>query len=491
MKRKLNFFPLLGISLALSLIFGPGTALYAQDLPITSASDEAKALFVKGRNLFDNLRNSEARTTFDKCLNEDPDFALCNLYRALSSPTDEEFTRHLAKAISKKSEVSNGERLLIDAVKANSERKPEQAIALLSEAISEYPNDKRLHHWLGLAYMGGDNTNQAMAEFNRAIEIDPNFAPSYNNLGYLYRDKGDFAAAEQAFKNYIRLLPDEANPHDSIGDLYTKMGKYDLAIEYYNKALELNPSFFFSQQKIGDNLVFKGQYEEGRKAYQKAIALAPTASDKIALHQQMAETYLYEDNPQMAGKEYLAAIRWAEQEKLPEIATTLYQRKALMELEQGNATAAKSDMEASDELAASSMLTENRKNRLWMLSQENKALLAAQEGDFDKASAKATKIYEQASQVNNPADMKAFHMISGIIAYRQGDFAKAIEHLKQSEVNNPMAQYYLALSYQRNDDPDMANSLYTKVANWNENSLEYALVRNKARSATKIATVDN
>lgn len=125
-----------------------------------------------------------------------------------------------------------------------------------------------------------------------------------------------------------------------------------------------------------------------------------------------------------------------------------------------------------------------------MLSQENKALLAAREGDFDRAAAETSKIYERAKQINNPADMKTYHMISGIIAYRQGDYAKAVEHLKQSEVNNPMAQYYLALSYQNNDDPEMANSLYIKVANWNENSLEYALVRNKARSATKIATVD-
>ena len=421
----------------------------AQEIPVTTTNDEAKALFLEGRTFFDNIRVEEARESFDKALREDPQFALGNVHRALVASTDTDFEQHLTKAVNNKDQVSDAERLLIEAVYANAQNNPMKAITLLKEATEQYPDDKRLRHQLAIYYQGSNMIDEAEKQLQAAIALDNKFAPPYNNLGYLYKDKGRYTEAENVFNTYISLLPQEANPHDSIADLYTKIGEYDLAIEHYNRALELNPNFYFSQQKIGDNLIFKGYYKEGRDAYQKAIAIAPSASNKIFMHQAMANTYLYEDNYDQALRETDNAIKWAEQESIPENAATLYQIKALISLEKGDIEAAEISMNASDSILTNNELTENRKRNLELLSMRNEVLKATKQGDFEKATAMVENIHKRAEQSQNNSEMKLYHMLNGIVLYQQNNFDMAVEELKKSDPQNVYGQFYLAMSYQK------------------------------------------
>lgn len=473
-------------TLIICVLAGLSVPLYGQHMPVTTASDEAEALFTEGRELFDKIRFDEARDVFDEALQKDPSFAMANVYRAMIATTDADFVDHLSKALNAKNDVSDGERLLIESINANSKNRPMEALNYLKEARALYPQDKRLHHMLGIAFQGVNMRNDAEREFKAALQIDPDFPPPYNNLGYLYRGSGNFADAEEAFQNYIRLLPDEANPHDSIADLYTKMGKYDQAIEHYQTAVELNPNFFFSQQKTGDNMMFKGLYEDGRLAYRKAIEMAPTVTDKIFIHQSLANSYLYEDNYGKASEEVEAAIKWAENESLPENAATLYQEKAMMDIEQGQLDQAGQDLAACDKIMETANLTENRKRKLESYSLRNRAILAAKGGNFEEAVTNAERLNELAIQSESPNDKETYHLVNGIIHYEQGDFVQAVEELKQSDPNDVYGQFYLAQSYQKSGKRDKADALFTRIAQWNEHSLEYALVRNKARSAAKI-----
>jgi len=458
----------------------------SQEIPVTTTSNEAKALFIDGRALFDNIRFDEAREVFDRALQEDPDFALANIYRTIVATTDNDFERHLTRALNNKDQISEGERLLIEAVNANAQNRPMQAIALLKNAIEQYPSDKRLHHQLAIYYQSSNMTKEAEEQLYSVINLDDKFAPAYNNLGYLHKDLGDYEKAERAFNTYISLLPEEANPHDSIADLYTKMGEHDLAIEHYNKALELNPNFYFSQQKIGNNLVFKGLYKDGRQAYKKAIAITPSVSNKVFMHQALANTYLYEDNFDQALQETDAAIRWAEQESLSENAATLYQIKALINLERGDIEEAEKSLDACNNIIANNKLTENRKHNLELLSLRNEVIKATKQQNFDKAGAKVEKIHEYASQSGNNSEMDMYHMLNGIVAYGQNNFTKAVKELKKSDSNNIYGQFYLGMSYQKSGMSEEAQKIFKNISKWNEHSLEYALVRNKAQAMAKM-----
>jgi tetratricopeptide (TPR) repeat protein len=472
-----------------SALLGVAMPMYAQELPITTQNSEAKVLFMEARELFDNIRFDEAREAFDEVLQKDPGFAFANLYRALSSPTDADFTSYLAKAVSSKGDISDAERMVIESVKANADNQPMKAIATLKEALNEYPNDKRLHHWLGLAYQGINDFQKAEQQYRAAIDIDTDFAPPYNNLGYLYRDRERYAQAEESFKNYIRILPSEANPHDSIGDLYTKTGDYGLAIEHYEKALALNPKFYFSQQKIGDNLIFQGNFEEGRQAYARTMVIAPTATNRIMMQQSLANTYLLENKYERAIEANKTAITLANNEGLPENAATIHQMLAFIQIEHGKFVNAENDIKMSDDIMRKHALTDSRIHSLKIWNLKNKALMAAKQADWTTAAQKADKLKQQAEASMNPNEMETYFLVNGVIAYEKGDYDTAIEHLMKSSPSNPYAQFYLAQSYQQTDNPTDAQPLFTKVAQWNENTLEYALVRNKARSAANMGIV--
>ena len=483
---KLKYLYPSGLRLLLtSLLIGSWGFVYAQEIPITTESEEAREIFVEARVLFDNLRFDEAAEKFDQALQEDPEFALANVYRALSSATDADFSRHLAKAASKKSEISDGERLLIESVQARSENLPIKSIQKLEEAVESYPQDKRLRHTLGLAYQWADKIELAEEQYEKAIALDSNFAPPYNNLGYLYRDAEQYDKAEVAFKNYIRILPDEANPHDSMADLYTKMGEHDLAIAHYQKALELNPNFYFSQQKIGDNLMFKGRFADGRISYEQAMDIAPTASQKIALLEALAASYLYEDDYDKAREETMAAIERANKESLPENAATLYQVLAVLNLEIDDVEEAESNITAGEEIMKNANFTQGRQKALEVMVYRNKAVKYAKQGNFEKAMNKVDKLKQRAEESLNPYDMEMYHQAAGIVFYLQEDYSKAIESLKQIK-NSPYSLFYLAKSYEKNGNENEAKAAFKKVANWNEHSVEYAMVRNKARESAGI-----
>jgi tetratricopeptide (TPR) repeat protein len=84
--------------------------------------------------------------------------------------------------------------------------------------------------------------------------------------------------------------------------------------------------------------------------------------------------------------------------------------------------------------------------------------------------------------------MENHHELVGRISFEKGDYANAIEHLKQANQENPYTLYLLAMAESKAGDKAKAVELFKKVANWNEDSLDYAFVRSQAMMAVKKAT---
>src|SRR5262249_7308789 len=87
-------------------------------IPITTASAEARAEYVQGRTLVDNLQITNSIAHFQKAVELDPAFALGELALANSSPTGTAFFEHLNKAAALSDKASNGEKLMIHAAQS-------------------------------------------------------------------------------------------------------------------------------------------------------------------------------------------------------------------------------------------------------------------------------------------------------------------------------------------------------------------------------------
>ena len=95
------------------------TRLAAQDkqaadkIPITTSSAEARQLYIKGRDLAEKLRATDARRFYEQAVEKDKNFALAYVGLANTSGTTKEFIDAVTRATSLASGVSEGERHII------------------------------------------------------------------------------------------------------------------------------------------------------------------------------------------------------------------------------------------------------------------------------------------------------------------------------------------------------------------------------------------
>ena len=104
-------------------------------------------------------------------------------------------------------------------------------------------------------------------------------------------------------------------------------------------------------------------------------------------------------------------------------------------------------------------------------------LLAAYAGDYEAAGRSAEAAAELVAEDTNPRKMESYHWVLGVSALKQGDFEAARQHLRQADhANNIYIRYQLALAEEGAGDLEEAKRLFQQVAEFNFNSVGFALV---------------
>src|SRR5262245_29854211 len=249
------------IALALSSTTVPASPASGK-IPVTTASEAAKKVFLEGRELAEKLQAQDSIQHFDKAIALDPGFALAELSRANAAPTPKEFFDHLRKAVSLSAKVADGERWLILATEAGANGDAAKQKGYLEQLVAAYPDDERANFNLGGYYFGQQDFAAAIEHYKKATELAPSYSPAYNILGYAYRQNGDYANAEQSFKKYIELIPKDPNPYDSYAELLLKMGRFQDSLVQYVKALAIDPNFIASHVGRSADFMYMGKTSE-------------------------------------------------------------------------------------------------------------------------------------------------------------------------------------------------------------------------------------
>src|SRR5262245_44943990 len=87
-------------------------------VPVTTTSEEARQLYIKGRDLQEKLRATDAHRYFQDALAKDKSFALAHVGVATSSGTAKEFFESVKEAVAYAPKASEAERHLILALDA-------------------------------------------------------------------------------------------------------------------------------------------------------------------------------------------------------------------------------------------------------------------------------------------------------------------------------------------------------------------------------------
>jgi tetratricopeptide (TPR) repeat protein len=480
----------LAAACGLCVLATPLAALAADQIPITTSSEEARQLYLKGRDLFEKLRATDARALFVQAAAKDPDFALAQVGLANSAGSAKEFFDAVARAVALADHVSAPEKQLICALDAGAKGEPARQLECLRRLIAACPNDERARTLLGNYDFGRQDYDAAVAAYEKAIAIDPGFSQPYNQLGYAYRFLGRLDEAERTFKKYIELIPDDPNPYDSYAELLMKRGRFQESIRSYEKALALDPHFVNSYVGIGNDRVFMGQPAEARKEYAKLLDVARTDGERRLAHFWTAMSYVHEGATDEALAEVgkMASIDRAGND-LVALSGALAQMGNIL-LEAGRTDEAAARFRERDATIARAEVAAAVKEatRRQALFDEARVALARR----DPASAKSrAAAYAKAVAVKSiPFEVRQSHELQGRLALAKKDYATAAAELRQANQRDPRVLYLLAVALEGGGDHKTATEMAVKAADFNGLSPTYGYVRGKARAMLKEPRTD-
>jgi tetratricopeptide (TPR) repeat protein len=470
----------LGASLALA---ASGLAYAADDkIPITTSSEEARQLYVKGRDLAEKLRATDARALYLQALAKDKTFALAHLGLANTAGTAKEFFDALGQAVALSAKVSEAERLLIGGTDAGAKGDVDRQRESFTKLVAAYPSDERAHNALGGYHFGRQEYAAAVAEYEKATAINPSFSQPYNQMGYAYRFLYKYPDAERAFKKYIELIPGDPNPYDSYAELLMKMGRFDESIKNYEKALAIDKNFVASWVGIGNNRMFMGQGEQARQAFAKLTAIARNDGEKRLALFWNAMSYLHEGatDKAVAEIEKAAAIAKAAGDKATLSGDWNQIGDILLEAGRADAALARYKDQVATMDAADVPAEVKEATRRQHLFDEARVALAKKDVAGAKAKSEAYAAAVAAKRI--PFEMWQQHELAGRVALEAKDYASAAAELEQANQQDPRALYLLAVALKGKGDATKAQAVASKAADYNALSATYGFVRGKAKA---------
>ena len=182
---------------------------------------------------------------------------------------------------------------------------PDQAVAILEEALRLNPAYAKSHYNLGLVFEKRGQLAVAAVQFERAVALDSRFAKASHNLGAVRSRQGLYGRAIEAYVEALRIRPDFVQAHHDLGAAYAAVGKLDMAIDQYHQALNLAPDFAEAFFGLGNAHGKKGMLEISADQFARAIELKP---DYAEAHHNLGVIHAKQGKFEQAAKEYEAAL---------------------------------------------------------------------------------------------------------------------------------------------------------------------------------------
>lgn len=468
-------------------------------IPLSSADAGALLLYDKVRSLADRGDFIEANQAARQLTTEHPGFVGGWIMLGNTALSGEQFVKATHKANELAATGTEGEQLWAAINMTFVTNDTAEGLRLGKTLVETYPDSSRA--WIVYSgLLAGQNQHaEAREAGQKAVKLAPNQAIAHNNLGfsYLYNDPKDFTMAEQYFKRAIQIDPKEDNYQVNLGDVHRAMGDLEAARADYSKALELDAENSVAAVKRGHVNSFLGNYDEARDDYDTGIAAAQEGS-KSTLANYRAFVNLHADEHLAAIDELKLELDRVDMLDMPadqKIGSRNFLLTNIIDIcfyndMMDDAADAVAQLTASLAESGANSGDENfaRQQKATAVFWQGK--LAARQGDYAAANAKAEEFAGLLADDSNPRKMERYHELLGMTALEQGNFDLAVQHYRQANLStSPGAGdvkniYMLSKALRRTGRSGEAVKLLAEVANWNFNSAWFAMLRKEAAGMT-------
>jgi tetratricopeptide (TPR) repeat protein len=444
------------------------------EVPITTASEDARKLFLEGREKFENLELEKAAALFDQAIQKDSKFALAYMLRSQSGGGYTVALENRNKAIDLAGSVSPGERMMIKYDEAQAAGQTAKQKVYLDSLLEAFPMDKRVQFGAGLYYRALGDLKTAIAYYEKAIALDSSYALPYNLLGYENMSLGRPEAAEKAFKKYIQLLPNVPNPIDSYAEFLRMSGRYDESIAQYQKVLDLDPTFVSSISGIGDCYLRKGDAAKAREYYHNFIDKAAQVNTKVGGYYSLAASYVQEGDIAGAVKvlEDLHTFALAQNQNPTAVWALANQGFVLCSI--GEPKRGLKKFQEGIDLTNNAFMSDATRGYLLFNADNWLRYASVQVRDMVKAKEYLAALTKNVERRGNPGEADLVKGAKGHIAFKEGRYDEAIQELS-SLPDDPFTLYLLAFAHMKKGEKDAAGQAMTKLKRWGPVTLDYAV----------------
>ncbi len=447
-------------------------------VPVTTSSAQARALYQKGMQDYENLYLERCNDDWRGAVKADPNLAVAWAWIAFNSsdPKEVSVAREKAKALAPK--LTPGEQLMIAWIVKVQEGDFIGGISAMNDLIEMYPKDKHLLYLAGNWLMLEDGDEQSQRIMEKALALDKKFPAALNDLAYLYARNRQFAKAFAAMDSYVALLPNEPNPQDSYGELLRMAGNFEGSLQHYRAALKIDPDFVTSQVGLGDTYALMGNQEQARIEYDKAIRFAHNEADRLTYSMQKAMTWVRDGKFADADKSFLeiAETAHAKEQDLQE--AQAYGHMA--EYQSDDNAALKYLQSAEDALGHRSTISQSDKSDELSRILRNRTVRAAHAGDAALAGKSLKQIEAMASGSRNRVIQGSYNGAAGTLLMDQKKFEEAITYLEEDK-NNPFTLELLVQAYYQTNQSEKLAEAESMLRGTNVPTMEQALVVPAAR----------
>ena len=450
-----------------------------EKVPVTTSSDEARALYDEGLALADNLHFVDAAAAFTKAIEADPGFAMAYLRLAQNSQSAAAFFKAVGQAEDNAANSSQGEQLYVRALIAAAENDQAVQLSAISSLLGMYPKDERTHMQLANYYNGQQNFVEAVKHFGHATSINPNFANAFNSLGYAHRNNDDLDGAKAAFARYVELIPDEANPYDSYAELLMEMGEYDESIENYREASAIDPHFPSAYAGISINESLKGNAEAAQAAADM-LAAARNDGEKQGAMFRSVTSHLFAGNTEAAIA--VSEKRYAMAEAAGVHSTMGGIREYMGDIMLSSGDAAKATEYYESALSHRQMAEFNDANKAQAeRTYKFKTSIAAMVGgEFEAATSRVAEYNEAAEAHGTAFERRRMHELNAFLAQLNEDPETAAAEFAQANQLEPTALYWAAVNNRILGNTEKAIDLANRAAYRNTLSPNLPFFRDEA-----------
>jgi tetratricopeptide (TPR) repeat protein len=462
------------------------TPLYAHHLkqgatpsmPVTTSSPEARALYAKGMQDYENQYLERSNDDWRAAVKADPNLAVAWAWIAFNSSNPMEMSAAIDRAKDLAPKATRGEQLMVAWISKVQEGDSIGGISAMNDLLEMYPKDKHLLYLAGNWLVGEEGNEQAQRFFEKALALDKNFPAALNDLAYVDARNRNFAKAFAAMDRYVALLPNEPNPQDSYGELLRMAGNFEGSLQHYHAALKIDPDFVTSQVGLGDTYALMGNQEQARVEYDKAIRFAHTEADRLDYSMQKAMTWVRDGNFAEADKSYLEIAQTAHAKEQDLQEAQAYRHMA--EYQADDNASLKYLQEAEESLEHQSAITKSDKDAEFARILRNRTVRASHTGISDLSGKCLKQLEAMASGSRNKVIQSSYNGAAGTLLMDQKKFDEAIAYLEEDR-DNPFSMELLVQAYYQTNQSDKLAQAEARLRGTNVPTMDQALVVPAAR----------